>query len=144
MKFQTTVGSLFKVYQCMACKTYLPGRNLFSCHGCTWTSACSLTVIILFSCFVSVKHKLVRNTRTQTSPQESISSEESLLQTPLPRKRPPVPAVPSSHYNLQRSRYKGTRFDVNSGGEKKARVRFEPDASPVLPSYKAEMTDKGN
>ena len=99
----------------------------------------------LFSfCFLLEKHKIVRNTRTQTSPQESVSSEESLLQTPLPRKRPPVPAVPDSYYDLPRSRSKGTRFDVDRRGEKKARVRFEPDVPPTLPSYMKEMTDKGN
>ncbi|XP_068730212.1 TALPID3 protein-like isoform X1 [Montipora capricornis] len=90
------------------------------------------------------RHKLVRNTRTQTSPQESISSEESLLQTPLPRKRPPVPAVPDSYYDLSRSRAKGTRFDVDSRGEKKPRVHFQPDViPPTVPSFKKEMTDKG-
>ncbi|XP_044179361.1 TALPID3 protein-like isoform X2 [Acropora millepora] len=88
-------------------------------------------------------HKLVRNTRTQTSPQESVSSEDSLLQTPLPRKRPPVPAVPDSYHHLSKSRPKGRRFDVDMKGEKKPRVHFEPDVTPTLPSYTKEMTDKG-
>ena len=93
---------------------------------------------------ISESHKLVRNTRTQTSPQESVSSEDSLLQTPLPRKRPPVPAVPDSYHHLSNSRPKGRRFDVDMKGEKKPRVHFEPDVTPTLPSYTKEMTDKGN
>ena len=43
---------------------------------------------------LGVKRKLVRNTRTQTSPQVSNSSSEtssSPLETPLPRRRHPVP-----------------------------------------------------
>lgn len=83
---------------------------------------------------------MVKNTRTQTSPQESVSSEDSPLQTPLPRKRPPVPI---SRYDLPRSRAKGPRSDANRRAEKKARVRFEPDVSPGLPSYMKEMTHKG-
>ena len=83
---------------------------------------------------------MVRNTRTQTSPQESISSEESPLQTPLPRKRPPIPM---SRYDLPRSRAKGSRSDADMRAEKKARVRFESDIAPRLPSYTREMTHKG-
>ena len=83
---------------------------------------------------------MVRNTRTQTSPQESISSEESPLQTPLPRKRPPIPI---SRYDWPRSRAKGPRSDADRRAEKKARVRFESDISPRLLSYKKEMTHKG-
>lgn len=90
--------------------------------------------------FITEKHKVVRNTRTQTSPQESISSEESPLQTPLPRKRPPIPI---SRYDLPRSRAKGPRSDADGRTEKKARVRFESDIAPRLPSYKKEMTHKG-
>ena len=42
---------------------------------------------------LGVKRKFVRNTRTQTSPQVSSCSSEtsSPLDTPLPRKRHPVP-----------------------------------------------------
>ncbi len=42
---------------------------------------------------LGVKRKFVRNTRTQTSPQLSSSSSgtSSPLDTPLPRKRHPVP-----------------------------------------------------
>ena len=83
---------------------------------------------------------MVRNTRTQTSPQESISSEESPLQTPLPRKRPPIPM---SRYDLPRSRAKGPRSDVDRRAEKEARVRFEAGIAPRLPSYTKEMTHKG-
>lgn len=86
------------------------------------------------------KHKVVKNTKTQTSPQESFTSEDSPLQTPLPRKRPPVPI---SRYDLPRSRAKGSRSDVNTKAEKKARVRFEPGVSPSLLSYKKDMTHKG-
>ena len=86
------------------------------------------------------KHKVVKNTKTQTSPQESFTSEDSPLQTPLPRKRPPVPI---SRYDLPRSRAKGPRSDVNTKAEKKARVRFEPEVSPSLLSYKNDLTHKG-
>ncbi|XP_022791035.1 protein TALPID3-like [Stylophora pistillata] len=82
------------------------------------------------------KEKVVKNTRTQTSPQNSMSSEDSPLQTPLPRKRPPVPI---SRYD----RVKGPRSDVNTRVEKKARVRFEPEVSPSLLSYKKDLTHKG-
>lgn len=83
---------------------------------------------------------MVRNTRTQTSPQEFISSEDSPLQTPLPRKRPPIPM---SRYDLPRSRAKGPRSDAYRRPEKGVRVRFESDIAPRLPSYVKEMTHKG-
>lgn len=86
------------------------------------------------------KHKIVRNTRTQTSPQESVSSEDSPLQTPLPRKRPPIPI---SRSDLPRSRGHRPYPDVNRRGEKKAHVHFEPDVTTALPSYTREMTNKG-
>ena len=82
------------------------------------------------------KHKVVKN----TSPQESFTTEDSPLQTPLPRKRPPVPI---SRYDLPRSRAKGSRSDVNTKAEKKARVRFEPEVSPTLLSYKKDLAHKG-
>ena len=83
---------------------------------------------------------MIRNTRTQTSPQESISSEESPLQTPLPRIRPPIPM---SRYDLPRSRAKGPRSDTDRRAEKGAWVRFESDIAPRLPSYMKQMTHKG-
>lgn len=99
-----------------------------------------MTALFQYFLFITEKHKVMRNTRTQTSPQESISSEESPLQTPLPRKRPPIPI---SRYDLPRSRAKGSHSDADRRAEKKARVRFESDVTPRLPSYMKEMTHKG-
>ena len=98
-------------------------------------------MMLCYVCFIPEKCKLVRNTRTQTSPQESVSSEESPLRTPLPRKRPPIP---TSRYNLPRSHANRLHSDVDRGVKRKARVRVEPDVSPTLPSYMNEMTDKGS
>lgn len=102
----------------------------------------SLSVFHFIFCFAE-KHKIVRNTRTQTSPQESVLSEESPLQTPLPRKQPPMPM---SRYDLPRSRSYSHRLrsDVSRRREKKEKVSFDqPDISPAEPTYIRQFTDKG-
>ena len=48
-----------------------------------------------------------------------------------------------SRYDLPSSRAKGPRSDVDRRAEKVARVRFESDIAPRLPSYMKEMTHKG-
>ena len=62
-----------------------------------------------------LKRKFVRNTRTQTSPQYSSSSSStelsSPLETPLPRKRPPVPMA---------------RVSKNERDSSRKRVHFDP------------------
>ena len=93
--------------------------------------------------FFAERHKIVRNARTQTSPQESVLSEESPLQTPLPRKQPPMPM---SRFDLPRSRPYShrPRSDVLRIREQKERVYFDqPDISSAEPTYIREFTDKG-
>ena len=82
-----------------------PWHNLARFHG---------FILIL----LGLKRKFIRNTRTQTSPQElssftSSSSSEiiSPLDTPLPRKRPPVPMSRDSKTNRESSR-KHVHFDT--------------------------------
>lgn len=99
--------------------------------------------VFYFIFFFAEKHKIVRNTRTQTSPQESVLSEESPLQTPLPRKQPPMPM---SRYDLPRSRSYSHRLrsDVSRRREEKEKMYFDqPDISPAEPTYIRQFTDKG-
>lgn len=101
----------------------------------------SLSVFHFIFFFFAEKHKIVRNTRTQTSPQESVLSEESPLQTPLPRKQPPMPM---SRYAQPRSYSHRLRSDVSRRREKKEKVYFDqPDISPAEPTYIRQFTDKG-
>jgi hypothetical protein len=80
----------------------------------------------------SSKFKIVKNTKTQTSPQDSsLLLSDSPLQTPLPRKRPPLPM---SRDNLPRSRAKGLHY---SELPREKRVHFN---EPYYPSRMSQYT----
>ena len=96
-------------------------------------------VLLLLISEPSLKYTLVKNTKTQTSPRETVSPQESLLQTPLPRKRPPVPM---SRHARPNSRSSGSQPKHR---EQEKRVHFDKPARDFTPMslYNERTSNKG-
>lgn len=82
----------------------------------------------------SVITKPFKNTKTQTTPQDSsLSSSDSPLQTPLPRKKPPRPTPHSSS--------KGLKYIDLPTRKKRVHFDYVDKNDPVLSYSKYEPID---